>query len=270
MAALLAAPVLASHEARADERLPPASGANGADGNRFALDLGGVRQGFVRATVERIDPSAPDKSAPAQQRLVLTAQDVAPSLASLVETFAQSKVVKRDVRLTSGAVVRKANDGRLASVKLPALGSGGAAEVELGFVVAAVTTQPLLSAKEAPPSPSSARITGFRVDLTGMQAIEAPKLDTITITQKPDGSAATGDIAIEVAAGGAPPFVAWQKSGGSAAKPAPRTMRVEYIDSEGTVILKLQLDRCTPSSVTPRGANGTTRIVLACAAVRGG
>ena len=261
---LLAAAVLVSHEARADERLPPASAASGANGNRFALDLGGVRQGFVRATVE------PEKNAPALQRLVLTTQDVAPSLASLVETFAQSKVVKRDVRLTSGAVVRKANDGRLASVRLPALGSGGAAEVELGFVVAAVTNQPLLSAKEAPPSPSSARITGFRVDLTGMQAIEAPKLDAITISQKPDGSATTGDVAIEVAAGGAPPFVAWQKSGGSAAKPVPRTTRVEYIDAEGTVILKLQLDRCTPSSVTPLGASGTTRITLACAAVRGG
>jgi hypothetical protein len=251
--ALLAIPAVAA-QARAD----------GANGNRFALDLGGVRQGFVRATVE------PEKTAPAQQRLVLTAQDVAPSLASLVETFAQGKVVKRDVRLTSGAVVRKANDGRLASVKLPALGSGGAPEVELGFVVAAVTTQPLLSAKEAPPSPASARIAAFRVDLTGMQPIEAPKLDAITITQKPDGSAITGDLAIEVAAGGAPPFVAWQKSGGVAAKAAPRTMRVEYIDSEGTVILKLQLERCTPSTVTPLGASGTTRITLACASVRGG
>lgn len=259
--ALLALVAAVATHARADERLPPASAANGASGNRFALDLGGVRQGFVHATVE------PDKSAAVQQRLVLTAQDVAPSLASLITTFVRGSVVKRDVRLTSGAVVRKANDGRLASVKLPALGSGGAAEVELGFVVAALTTQPLLSAKEAPPSPSSARITGFRVDLTGMQAIEAPKLDAITITQKPDGSATTGDIAIEVAAGGAPPFVAWQKSGG--ARPAPRTMRLEYVGGEGAVILELQLERCAPSSVTPRGASGTTRIVLACSGVRG-
>ncbi len=253
LASLASLASLAAHEARADERAPASS---------FALDLAGVRQGFVRATV------GPDKSAPSLQRLVLTAQDVAPSLATLVETFAQGKIVKRDIRLTSGAVVRKANDGRLAAVKLPALGSGGAAEVELGFVVAGVSTQPLLSAKEAPPSPASARITGFRVDLTGMQAIEAPKLDAITITQKPDGTAVTGDIAIEVAAGGAPPFVAWQKSGG--AKATPRTMHVEYIGPEGAVILKVQLDRCTPASVTPLGASGTTRIALACAGVRGG
>ncbi|MDB5212798.1 MAG: hypothetical protein JWO86_725 [Myxococcaceae bacterium] len=252
--AVVAAIVVPAH---ADER---------PNGNRFALDLGGVRQGFVRASVERSEPA---KNAPELQRLVLTAQDVAPSLASVVESFAQSKPVKRDVRLTSGAVVRKANDARLASVKLPALGSGGAAEIELGFAVSAVSTQPLLSAKEAPPSPSSTRITGFRVDLSGMQAIEAPKLDAITITQKPDGSATTGELAIEVAAGGAPPFVAWQKAG---AKAAPRNMRVEYIGPEGAVILKLQLERCTPSSVTPLGANGTTRITLSCAALgqRGG
>jgi hypothetical protein len=262
-----AAMVLASHDARADERLPPAAaagaaGAASAANGRFALDLGGVRQGFVRATLE------PDKSAPSQQRLILTAQDVAPSLASLVETFAQGKPVKRDVRLTSGAVVRKANDGRLVSAKLPAIGSGGVAEIELGLAVSSLTTQPLLSAKEAPASPSSARITGFRVELTGMQAIEAPKLDPITITQRPDGAATTGEIAIEVAAGGAPPFVAWQKSGGG--RPVPRTLRVEYVGVEGAVILKLQLERCTPSSVTPRGASGTTRITLTCATSRGG
>jgi hypothetical protein len=244
LTALVAASVLASHDTRAD-------------GNRFTLDLGGVRQGFVRATVE------PDKSAPARQQLMLAAQEVAPSMASIVEMFALGLPVKRDVRLTSGAVVRKANDARLASVKLPALGSGGAAEIELGFAVSAVTTQPLLSAKESPPSPSSARITGFRVDLTGMQAIEAPKLDAITITQRPDGSATTGQLAIEVAAGGAPPFDAWHKSNGT--KSAPRTMRVEYVGSDGAVVLKLQLDRCTPSSVTPLGASGTTRIVLSCA-----
>ena len=243
VAVVVAASVLASHDTRAD-------------GSRFALDLGGVRQGFVHATVERNEPSS---------RLVLGAQDIAPSLARLVETFAQSKPVKRDVRLTSGAVVRKANDARLTSVKLPALGSGGTAEIELGFAVSAVTTQPLLSAKEAPPSPSSARITGFRVDLTGMQAIDAPKLDAITITQKADGSATTGDLAIEVAAGGAPPFVAWQKSNG--AKPAPRTMRLEYVGSDGAVVSRLQLDRCTPSSVTPLGASGTTRITLSCASL---
>jgi hypothetical protein len=261
-AAFAAAPVFADHDARADDRLPPGAGASAASGNRFALDLGGVRQGFVRATVEA------ERSTPALQRLVLTTQDISPSLASLVETFAQGKLVKRDVRLTSGAVVRKANDGRLVSVKLPALGSGGVAELELGLVVTTVTTQPLLSAREAPPSPSGARITGFRVDLTGMQAIEAPKLGAIVITQKPDGSSTTGDVAIEVGAGGAPPFVAWQKPG--AGKAAPRTMRVEYVGGEGAVILKLQLDRCTPSSVTPLGASGTTRITLSCATVRGG
>jgi len=210
----------------------------------------------VRATVE------------GEKTLVIGAQEIAPSLVTLVDGFTQGKPVKRGVRLTSGAVVRKAEGARLLSVRLPALGSGGAADLELAFAVPSITTQPLLSAKEAPPPPASARITGFRVDISGMQAIEAPKIDAITVTQKPDGAATTGEIALEVAAGGAPPFALWHKA--SAGKGAPRTLRVEYIGGDGAAILKLQLDRCTPSSVKPLGASGTTRITLACGGVRGG
>ncbi|MDB4934059.1 MAG: hypothetical protein JWP87_1031 [Labilithrix sp.] len=237
---LFAAAVHAPQVARADDRA------------RFALDLSGVRYGLVRASVE------------GEKTLVIGAQDIAPALVTLVDTFAQGKPVRRDARLTSGAVVRKANDARLTAVKLPSLGSGGATDVELAFAVSAVTTQPLLSAKEAPAQPAGARISTFRIDLSAMQAIEAPKLDAITVTQKPDGVATTGEIGIEVAAGGAPPFVAWQK------KPAPRTLRIEYVGGDGAAILKLQLDRCTPSSVKPLGASGTTRITMTCGALRAG
>jgi hypothetical protein len=74
----------------------------------------------------------------------------------------------------------------------------------------------------------------------------------------------TGDIVFEAAAGGAPPFTAWQKG-----RPSPRTVRIEYVGADGAAILSLQLDRCTPSAVVPMGANGTTKITLACASVHG-
>lgn len=241
--------LLVSTASSADERAPLAG--------RFALDLSGVRYGFVRA-IEPVEKGA------GPQQLVLATSDIAPSLGALVDTYAQGKAVKRDVRLTSGAVMRKANDARLVSVKLPALGAGGGTDVELAFVAPSITTQPLLSAKEAPPPPASARITGFRVGISGMDAIEAPKLDAITLAQKADGSVATGDLAIEVGAGGAPPFVAWQK------KPAPRAMHVEYTSTDGTALLKLNLERCVPAAVKPLGANGTTRITLSCASLRSG
>lgn len=244
--------VLPAGTASADER--------GSTSNRFALDLGGVRYGFVRATVDV------ERTRAGEQHLVLTAQELAPSLVTLLDAFTQGKPVKKDIRLTSGAVVRKANDAKLVSARLPSLGSGGSTDVELGFDAARISTQPLLSAKEAPPAPSSTRITGFRVDLTGLSAIEAPKLDSITVTQRADGSAAIGEIGFDVAAGGAPPFVAWQKTSGG----KPRAMNVEYIDAGGAAILKLHLDRCTPTSVKPMGASGTTRITLACAGLRSG
>ena len=218
----------------------------------FSLDLSGVPYGLVRATIE------------GEKKLVVNAQDIAPSLVTLVDAFAQSKPVKRDLRLTSGAVVRKAEGARLLAVKLPTLGSGGVADVELAFAVAAITTQPLLSAKAPPVPPASARIASFRVDVSGMQPIAAPKLDAVTVTQKPDGSAATGDVVFEVAAGGAPAFVAWNKPGNA----TPRAVRVEYVGADGVAILKVRFDRCMPSHVLPLGASGTTRITLACGSLR--
>lgn len=246
---IVASAALLPRSAYADERAPAT--------NRFSLELGGVRHGLVR-TVE-----SAEKTPAGAPHLVVVAQDVAASLATLLDAFVQGKPVKKDLRLTSGAVIRKGNDARLVSVKLPALGSGGVADVELAFTVPAITTQPLLSAKEAPPPPASARITGFRLGVAGMPAVEAPKLDAITLTQKPDGTATTGEIAFEVAAGGAPPFVAWQKA--SSGKPAQHAVDVEYVGGDGNAIFKLRFDRCTPASVRPMGANGTTRITLSCA-----
>jgi hypothetical protein len=184
----------------------------------------------------------------------------------LVASFAGGKAIRRDVRLASGAVVRRTNEARLVAVKLPQLGAGGSADVELDFASGPLATQPLLSAKEAPPVAPGARIASFRLELSGLPAIAAPKLDAITLTQRPDGTAATGAIAFEVGAGGAPPLAAWQKASGGHAP--PRTLRIEYVGSGGEAILEVQLERCTPQAVQPLGANGTTRVTLSCATVR--
>lgn len=101
--------------------------------------------GLVHAT--QVPATAATSAAPAQPaRVVLSAQEIAPSLASLIELFARGKPVKKDVRLSSGAIIRKANDTRLLSVKLPALGGEGGADVELAFAAPALTTQPACSA----------------------------------------------------------------------------------------------------------------------------
>ncbi len=238
--------VLAASTARADTATSTT--------NRFALQLGGVPYGLVNAT-----------TTPSAQQLLVTTADIASPLVSLVGTFAQGKPVKRNLSLASGAVVRRANDARLTSVKLPAMGGGGTADIELVFVAPTVTTQPLLSAKVAPPLPATARITGFRIDVSGLKPIEAPKLDGIALTQRSDGTVTAGDIVFEAAAGGAPPFTAWQKANG--ARPVPRTVRVEYFGGDGKAVVELQLDRCVMASLTPLGANGTTRITLTCAGV---
>jgi hypothetical protein len=62
--------------------------------------------------------------------------------------------------------------------------------------------------------------------------------------------------------------VAWHKA--STARSSPRTLRIEYVGSDGAALMKLQLERCTPSSVKPLGASGTTRITMACGGVKSG
>ena len=223
----------------------------------YALEMSGERYGLVT-----LKPDA--------AQLVLTTQDVPRPLVTLVTAFASGKTVKRDVRLASGAIIRRTKDARLVAVHLPQLGAGGTADVELAFTAAPLTQQPLLSvsAKESAPPPASARIASFRIDVSGLAAIAAPKLDAITLTQKPDGTVTTGTIGFEAGAGGAPPFMAWQKASGG--HPQPRTVKIEYVGADGAAILELQLERCAPTTVVPQGANGTTRVTVTCASVRAG
>lgn len=222
---------------------------------RYALEMSGERYGLVVL-----------KPAPAQ--LVVSTQEVPRPLVTLLTGFASGKPVKRDVRLSSGAIIRKTKDARLVAVHLPQLGAGGAPEVELAFTAAPLTTQPLLSvsAKESAPPPASARITTFRIEVASIPTVAAPKLDAITLTQKPDGTVTTGVVGFEAGAGGAPPFAAWQKANGG--HPAPRTVKIEYVAADGAAILELQLERCMPTEVVPQGANGTTRIAMTCGGVR--
>jgi hypothetical protein len=227
----------------------------------FLLQIGETNVGSVRAVelAERPGPASPN--------LVLASTEVTPALGAIVDGFAAGKALRASVRLSTGAVSKKAEGARLTTVKLPSMGAGGPPDVELGFLAPSITTQPVLSLKQASArSPSGARIAGFRLGLDGLPAGSASKIDAIVVTQHADGSVSTASTAIgfEVAAGGAPPFAAWLK------KPASRGMHVEYVGPDGAALLKIQLDRCTPTSVTPLGASASTRITVACAAVRPG
>ncbi|MBX3186731.1 MAG: hypothetical protein KF819_06935 [Labilithrix sp.] len=223
----------------------------------FLLQIGETRVGSVRATELAERPGAPN--------LVVSSAEITPALGAIVDGFAAGKALRSSVRLSTGAVAKKAEGARLASVKLPAMGAGGALDLELGFLAPSITTQPVLSlARASARSPSGGRITGFRVALDGLPAGSASKLDAITIVHRPDGAVTTSAIGFEVTAGGAPPFSKWLE------KPTARGMHVEYVGADGSALLKIQLDRCAPSSVTPMGASATTRVSVRCAAVRPG
>ena len=218
--------------------------------NRLALELSGTRVGPVLAKA-------------ADRQLDVTVSEVTAPVVALASSFTQGRALKRDIRLSTGALVRKTNEAHLASIKYPAMGYGGGADVELVFAASPLTTSPLLSAKEAPPLPAGQRITDFRIDVPGLDTSEAPKLEAITITQKADGTATTGPITFETKAGGGRTFMAWQKSKGAA-----RSLHIEYVGAKGAAIMKLDSERCLPTTVLPLGESGTTRVTLTCGSIR--
>lgn len=229
-------------------------------GGTFLLSMGELHVGSVHASVmaEQAKPSAPN--------LVMATSEITPGVIVVVDGFVSGRALQTNLRLSTGAVVKKADRAKLSTVKLPPMGGGGASEIELGFLAPSITTSPVLSLKQvSAKTPVGTRIDSFRVDVSGMAPVTASKLDAIQLVQKEGaGVAPTAEIAIEVGAGGAPPFTAWSK------KPAARTLGVEYVGPDGAALLKLKLDTCTPASVTPLGASGTTRVVLRCATAKPG
>lgn len=226
----------------------------------FLLSMGELQVGSVRATV------APEQPKPSAPNLLMSTGQVTPGVIVIVDRFVAGRGLQTNLRLSTGAVVKKADRAKLSSVKMPAMGGGGAPEIELGFLAPSITTSPVLSLEQASAkSPNGTRIDSFRVDVSGMAPVTASKLDAIQLVQKEGtGVTPTAEIALEVGAGGAPPFTAWSK------KPAARTLGVEYVGPDGAALLKLKLESCTPASVTPLGASGTTRVVLRCPTAKPG
>jgi hypothetical protein len=104
-----------------------------------------------------------------------------------------------------------------------------------------------------------------------MAPIATSKLEALLLTQREGaGVVPVGDVTFEVGAGGAPPFTAWEAKAKAPQRAAPRAMGVEYVGADGKALVKLVLDACSPVSVTPLGASGTTRIVLRCSGAKPG
>ncbi len=240
------APVLFSITAAADER------------HAFLLSMGELRVANVHASF------APEQAKPSTPNVIATTTEVTPAVSVVLDGFLRGRALSTNVRLSTDAVVKKADRALLSTVKLPAMGSGGPAEIELGFLAGAITTQPVLSLKQtSAKAPVGSRIESFRVDVTGMAPIAASKIDSLSLAQT-SSVVPTADVALEVGAGGAPPFTAWSK------KPSARALGIEYVGGDGAALVKIRLEGCTPSSVTPLGASGTTRVALRCATARPG
>ena len=101
---LLAGIVLVAASAQADDR------------GAYELRFGSTEMGSVRS----VPGGDPEKS------IAIATSDITPALVSELRAFYDGKTSQKSLVLASGAVVKRANEARLASVKLPAVGVGTA------------------------------------------------------------------------------------------------------------------------------------------------
>lgn len=223
-------------------------------GGSFLVTVGGVKCGYLRS-------SAGEETTKGRQTLTVTATEITPALAGLVGAFVDGKVPAKELTLSSGAVLHKANEARLASVRLPAVGAA-APDLAFTFETTPFKTSPLLKLASDEAKPPTAKVDGFRVALGDMPSKGATRIEAIVLEAR-DGAAVPGRVAFDVPSSDAPAFAGWAK-----AKSPPREGAVEYTSKDGAVVLRVRLERCAPSSVSPDGP--ITHVVLTCARARRG
>jgi hypothetical protein len=219
----------------------------------FTLSVGTTQAGWVRSV---------EGDAPREDGAVLVAvrfDTLSPALTRVVTSWLGGKVQRTDFALVSAAVMRKAPGARIASVRLPAIGFGAPAPVEIAFEAKSFATAPVLTPASDRAVPQGDRVASFHVELAG-KATRVVKLGEVTLKRGANG-VAPAEVTLEVAAGATQPWRAWAKT------PGTKSVQVDYVTSDERSILKVTLDGCRPTSIKP--TNGpTTRVVVACQSAR--
>lgn len=221
----------------------------------MAATLGGAHAGWVRS----VEGDAPREDGTVA--LALRFDAVSPALAQIVAAWLEGRTLKTDLAVTSAAVLRKADGARIASIRLPALGFGAPEPFAIGFEAMAITSAPRFVPESDRAVPRGDRIAAFRLDVAGKPAAVV-KLGELSLKRGPSGVAPT-ELALEVDAGEARPWIAWGRSG------AAKAIRIDYVAADDRSIVRLALDGCRATAVKP--TNGpTSRVALACASARRG
>jgi hypothetical protein len=220
-------------------------------GGAYELRVGGAELGSVRS----VPVGDPEKS------VTIATSDVTPALVNELRAFYEGKTAQKSLSLASGAVVKKANEARLASVKLPAVGAGAASpfEIDLAFDVGSIRTSPSLRVASDKRAAAGPKIAGFHLRVSDLAPAKVNRVDAITVKQIV-GSSTLPPVAFDIESADAPSFQTWAKS-----KTTKRDTSIEYTDDRGVALLKIVLQGCTPS-VTPNGP--TTHVVVACTRIR--
>jgi len=218
------------------------------EGAAYELRVGGASLGSVRS----INGGDPDKT------VTIAATDISPALVAELRAFFEGKVAQKSLSLHSGAVVKRANEARLSSVKLPVVGTGAGVsppEVDLAFDVGSLKTSPSLSAA-SDKRRSAAKISGFHLRVDGLSA-NVNRVDAILVK---GGATTLPPVGFVIDSADAPSFQTWQK-----AKTTRRDVNIEYTNDKGEALLKVTLQGCLPA-VTPNGP--IMQVVVSCSKIK--
>ena len=241
LACVGASGVLAALPAHADDR--------GSTNGAFALVLDGAESGLVRSI-----PAVRDGK---KAILISTEQPSAPLLGT-VRAFLDGKASKKNLVLSTPAVIQKANDARLVDVRLPSY-AGGANDLALTFEVASTSSSPSLRAASDKAKPAGLKLAGFRLSIGDLPTSEATRLDSVAVKNR-EGASVPSSFTFDVPSRDAPAYLAWAK------KAAPRDGSIEYVSMAGEPILAVKIAGCTASSARIDGP--VTHVVVQCTRAR--
>ncbi len=230
---------------RAEDAAPPSAGA------RVLLTVDGER-----SLVKSFDDGGPR----GQATLGVDLEELTGAQLNLIDQLVDG-VVAPHLFALEGPNGKQKGSAKLLSIKLPPIGVGGNGISHLVFATEKVTRSPFVLASSSSNRGSPGRRLGaVRAEIDGI-AVPIVGVDAITLREK--GSAPATRVDGEVGLTAPTASVSAFAKGGR----ATRSVLLEYLDTDQTRMLALELASCRVRGAKPSGSP-TTRIALDCPSVR--
>lgn len=193
-----------------------------------------------------------------QPTLTIDADELTTPEVSLVDQLLSGLTPPRPFVL-QGLNGKRKGTARLVAVRLPAVGLGAPAPVQLVLATEGVTKS-LFSAEDTPTTARGRAIAGVRASLDGAP-VALSGVEAFALREKAGAAQVQGDVALTVPTSALEPF----KRGG---EKAPHVLALEYVDDQQARVLAMELVGCRLRGPVKPSGSPTTRLALECTSAR--